>query len=135
MRLLVFVWATENPPKTSEICSKLILKRETRQKSRIFPGIPGKMGTGGCPAVWGSYVRLADFVYHATLGLRVIKKKKRSGAVYPHGLRGGSRRQMLLITEFIKEDSPFCLTRAITRTMVGPCYTPLSLAPRGAPRS
>jgi len=27
----------------------------------------------------------------------------------------------VLITEFIKEDSPFCLTRAITRTMIGPC--------------
>jgi len=40
----------------------------------------------------------------------------------------------LLITEFLKEDSPFCLTRAITRTMTGPCYTPLSLAPRDAPR-
>ena len=36
----------------------------------------------------------------------------------------------LLITEFIKEGSPFCLTRAITRTMIGLCYTPLSLAPR-----
>ena len=24
----------------------------------------------------GSYVRLIDFVYHSTLGLRVIKKKK-----------------------------------------------------------
>ena len=24
----------------------------------------------------GSYVRLMDFVYHSTLGLRVIKKKK-----------------------------------------------------------
>ena len=35
---------------------------------------------------------------------------------------------MLLITEFIQEDSQFCLTRAITRTMIGPCYTPLSLA-------
>ena len=35
-----------------------------------------------------------------------------------------------LITEFIEEDSPVCLTRAITRTMIGPCYTPLSLAPR-----
>jgi len=32
----------------------------------------------------------------------------------------------ILITEFIKEDSPFCLTRAITRTMIGP-YTPFSL--------
>jgi len=25
----------------------------------------------------------------------------------------------LLVTEFIKENSPFCLTRAITRTMIG----------------
>jgi len=25
----------------------------------------------------GSYVRLIDFVYHSTLGLRVIKKKRR----------------------------------------------------------
>jgi len=24
-------------------------------------------------------------------------------------------------TEFIKEDSPFCLTHAISRTMIGPC--------------
>ena len=30
-------------------------------------------------------------------------------------------------TEFVKEDSPFCLTRAITRTMIDPCYTPLSI--------
>jgi len=27
----------------------------------------------------GSYARLIDFVYHSTLGLRVIKKKKRNG--------------------------------------------------------
>jgi len=26
----------------------------------------------------GSYLRLIDFVYHSTLGLRVIRKKKRS---------------------------------------------------------
>jgi len=26
----------------------------------------------------GSYLRLIDFVYHSTLGLKVIKKKKRS---------------------------------------------------------
>ena len=25
----------------------------------------------------GSYLRLMDFVYHSTLGLRVIKKKKK----------------------------------------------------------
>ena len=35
----------------------------------------------------------------------------------------------ILITEFIKEDSPLCLPRAITRTMIGLCYTLLSLAP------
>ena len=35
----------------------------------------------------------------------------------------------------MKEDSPFCLIRAITRTIIGLCYTPLSLAPRDAPRS
>jgi len=27
----------------------------------------------------GSYLRLKDFVYHSTLGLRVIKKKKTVG--------------------------------------------------------
>jgi len=27
----------------------------------------------------GSYVRLIDFVYHSTLGWRVIKKKKKDG--------------------------------------------------------
>ena len=29
----------------------------------------------------GSYVRLIDFVYYPTLGLRVIKKKSRGGGV------------------------------------------------------
>jgi len=29
----------------------------------------------------GSYLRLIDFLYHSTLGLRVIKKKKRLGRV------------------------------------------------------
>ena len=36
--------------------------------------------------------------------------------------------------EFIQKDSPFCLTRTITRTSIGACYTSLSLAPRDAPR-
>ena len=27
----------------------------------------------------GSYLRFIDFVYHATLGLRVIKKKRKKG--------------------------------------------------------
>ena len=29
-----------------------------------------------CGSEAGSYLRLIDFVYHSTLGLRVIKKKK-----------------------------------------------------------
>jgi len=36
----------------------------------------------------GSYLRLIDFVYHTTLGLRVIKKKRR----YP-GARAAMRLQ------------------------------------------
>jgi len=38
----------------------------------------------------GSYLRLIDFVYHSTLGLRVIKKKKRmlpSGSSIDGGVR------------------------------------------------
>jgi len=27
----------------------------------------------------GSYLRLIDFLYHSTLGLRVMKKKKKKG--------------------------------------------------------
>ena len=43
----------------------------------------------------GSYLGLIDFVYHSTLGLRVIKKKKRKGvscrrpAVWVWGLGSG----------------------------------------------
>ena len=40
----------------------------------------------------------------------------------------------LLITEFIQENSSFCPTHAITRTMIGPCYPRSVLAPRDAPR-
>jgi len=40
----------------------------------------------------GSYLRLIDFVYHSTLGLRVIKKKRRKGCgglqVLPHLRKG-----------------------------------------------
>jgi len=36
-------------------------------------------------------------------------------------------------TEFIKEDSPFCPTHAISRTMIGPCPCAV-LVPRDAPR-
>jgi len=34
----------------------------------------------------GSYSRLIDFVYHSTLGLRVIKKKKKAEGL---GVQGG----------------------------------------------
>ena len=40
----------------------------------------------------GSYLRLIDFVYHSTLGLRVIKKRRRSlgvGVSSPQPLRTG----------------------------------------------
>jgi len=39
----------------------------------------------------GSYLRLIDFVYHSTLGSRVMKKKKRrtEEAVLPGHFRGG----------------------------------------------
>ena len=43
------------------------------------------------------------------------------------GIRPRSPGSTLLITEFIEEDSPFCPTRAITRTLIG--FTPLGLAP------
>ena len=39
-----------------------------------------------------------------------------------------------LTTEFIEEDSSLCLTRATSRNMIGVCHSPLSLAPRDAPR-
>ena len=41
----------------------------------------------------GSYLRLIDFVYHSTLGLRVIKKKKKElGAGFTRQVRLGERR-------------------------------------------
>ena len=33
----------------------------------------------------GSYLRLIDFVYHSTLGLRVIKKKKKGRHIRREG--------------------------------------------------
>jgi len=45
----------------------------------------------------GSYLRLIDFVYHSTLGLRVIKKKKRSMHLRPfsHGALVFKARRLL----------------------------------------
>ena len=39
----------------------------------------------------GSYLRLIDFVYHSTLGLRVIKKKNRKIGVEGIGEDDGQR--------------------------------------------
>ena len=38
----------------------------------LYPNVEGQVGSEA-----GSYLRLIDFVYHSTLGLRVIQKKKR----------------------------------------------------------
>jgi len=51
-----------------------------------------------CGSEAGSYLRLIDVVYHSTLGLRVIKKKKKlaeslSRAFPPAGLSGESEVQ------------------------------------------
>jgi len=36
-----------------------------------------------CGSEAGSYLKLIDFVYHSTLGLGVIKKKKSGGGAHP----------------------------------------------------
>jgi len=62
---------------------------ESRQKlSRPLPGYLGKgrdptaaSGALGSGSEARSYLRLLDFVYHSTLGLRVIRKTKKSGAL------------------------------------------------------
>jgi len=43
--------------------------------SEVSSEEPAQATSSGSEA--GSYLRLIDFVYHSTLGLRVIKKKKR----------------------------------------------------------
>ena len=43
--------STWQSPVTSGIYPKLILARDTRQKSRISPGNPGEKGSGGCSLV------------------------------------------------------------------------------------
>jgi len=45
--------------------------------------VEGLVVMGGSEA--GSYLRLIEFVYHSTLGVRVIKKKKgKGGYLYSH---------------------------------------------------
>jgi len=41
---------------------------------------PARLSTNLQPTGTGSYLRLIDFVYHSTLGLRVTRKKKRRTA-------------------------------------------------------
>jgi len=48
-----------------------------------------------------SYLRLIDFVYHSTLGLRVIKKKKRR---MPNTHDRGGHTWVRLGTEFAMKD-------------------------------
>ena len=54
--------------------------------SKVFPSLLVRGSCSGFEA--GSYLRLIDFVYHSTLGLRVIKKKKKKTShEHPSGLR------------------------------------------------
>ena len=56
----------------------------------------------------GSYLRLIDFVYHSTLGLRVIKQKKKVRRV-------GHMRDILLATE-----------QSCSKTLLKPDYCTMS---------
>ena len=49
-------------------------------------------------------------------------------AKLPHDLRA------MALLNSLKRFRRYCLTYAISRTMIGPCYTPLSLVPKDAPR-
>ena len=48
--------------------------KDTWAKTRQGAQVPPEMCSG---SEAGSYLRLIDFVYHSTLGLRVIKKRRR----------------------------------------------------------
>ena len=58
----------------------------------------------------GSYLRLIDFLYHSTLGLRVIKKKKTEQGGHLHGVAvGGERPRFALLyrgTSLIRNSAP-----------------------------
>ena len=82
----------------------------------------------------GSYLRLIDFVYHSTLGLRVINKKKReTGSIHQTALKIGRMIYRHLIRKHIASliSSPvgtekgdqtpfFAIVRVNTRTIF--CY-------------
>ena len=71
------------------LAEQLLVRRRCHERRLVVPHV-GLRGyqcennyfTEMCSASEaGSYLRLVDFVYHSTLGLRVIKKKKK---VVPH---------------------------------------------------
>jgi len=59
----------------------------------------------------GPYLRLIDFVYHSTLGLRVIKKKQKYlhvGVILHHGLElrpPAEQREISLLTTYWSEST------------------------------
>ena len=54
--------------------ARVINLRKVGDTNRLLALLPGSEMCSGSEA--GSSLRLIDFVYHSTLGLRVIKKKK-----------------------------------------------------------
>ena len=44
---------------------------------KTFKVFPSSLGNGTSGSEAGSYLRLIDLMYHSTLGLRLIKKKRR----------------------------------------------------------
>ena len=50
-----------------------------------------------CGSEAGSYLRLIDFVYHSTLGLRVIKKKERTSQ---SEMEMSRRRRMMISSSY-----------------------------------
>jgi len=83
----------------------------------IFSGKPMHPKSTLTPPFAGQMTRKQYQSARASTGAFHLSKKCEWGS--PEDAAG--QRGWLLITEFIKEDSPFCLTRAITRTMIGLC--------------
>ena len=74
----------ETPPsKYSQECWQIILRRMARWR-----GVTGEMCSG---SEAGSYLRPTDFVYHSTLGLRVIKRERGKTGSPPLALNVASK--------------------------------------------
>jgi len=50
----------------------------------------------------GSYVRHIEFVYHSTLGLRVMKKRRRYGAVHTASEKSAPDASILVQSHFVR---------------------------------